>query len=502
MKMVKSLLLGSAAGLVAMAGAQAADLPVKAKPVEYVKICSIYGAGFFYIPGTDTCIKIGGFIRAEWDWNAGGSFNPGGAYFSTTGLNTRQSTYLLTRTRALMSLDIRSQTEYGTLRAYGRFAHQWTTGDFNILTDSGARGGGTGTVTYFDRAFIQLAGFTFGHAQSFFDNFVPGQISYQTNSIGSDTGGSGSNLIAYTAQFGNGFSATLSLEDRTRRDQAVADLDAGNFAINSVLVSPLVDNRGQVWPDVVANLRVDQAWGFAQINGAIHQVSAQYFNDPACAFPGTDFCGHPSDKVGWAVGGGFTLNLPWAKGDTFGATVGYAKGALNYITSDSPYRLSRYGSDTSVALGFLTDGVFTGPSAGALGTFGDIELTSGWQFFTGIEHFWWPNLRTSLYGGYLAINYNGAASTAICFNGLPFGVSTLGQCLDSDYSLWQVGSRTIWNPVPNLDIGLEIMYSKLNTAYGGLAALPANNTRPPVIGVIEDQNIWSAILRVQRNFWP
>jgi hypothetical protein len=72
MKMVKSLLLGSAAGLVAVAGAQAADLLVKAKPVEYVKICSIYGAGFFYIPGTDTCIKIGGWVRAEADFNAGG----------------------------------------------------------------------------------------------------------------------------------------------------------------------------------------------------------------------------------------------------------------------------------------------------------------------------------------------------------------------------------------------------------------------------------------------
>jgi hypothetical protein len=60
MKMVKSLILGSAAGLIAMGGAQAADLPVKAKPVEYVKICSLYGAGFWYIPGTDTCIKLGG----------------------------------------------------------------------------------------------------------------------------------------------------------------------------------------------------------------------------------------------------------------------------------------------------------------------------------------------------------------------------------------------------------------------------------------------------------
>ena len=55
MKMVKSLLLGSAAGMVAVAGAQAADLPVKAKPVQYVKICTLYGDGFYYIPGSDTC---------------------------------------------------------------------------------------------------------------------------------------------------------------------------------------------------------------------------------------------------------------------------------------------------------------------------------------------------------------------------------------------------------------------------------------------------------------
>ena len=65
MKTIKSLVLGSAAGLLAMGGAQAADLPVKAKAVEYVRICSLYGAGFFYIPGTDTCIKLGGYLRVE-----------------------------------------------------------------------------------------------------------------------------------------------------------------------------------------------------------------------------------------------------------------------------------------------------------------------------------------------------------------------------------------------------------------------------------------------------
>src|SRR5213592_4815235 len=117
MKMVKSLLLGSAAGLVAVSGTQAADLPVRAKPVEYVKVCSIYGAGFFYIPGTDTCIKIGGWVRAEVDFNAGGShsqYNNGGA-----ARNNRVDTAdVQWRSRFVTSFDIRTQTEYGTLRAY------------------------------------------------------------------------------------------------------------------------------------------------------------------------------------------------------------------------------------------------------------------------------------------------------------------------------------------------------------------------------------------------
>src|SRR5262245_26490203 len=71
-EMLKSLLLGTAAGLVAVAGAQAADMPVKAAPVQYVKICSLYGDGFYYIPGTDTCLKMGGYLRVQAEYNMGG----------------------------------------------------------------------------------------------------------------------------------------------------------------------------------------------------------------------------------------------------------------------------------------------------------------------------------------------------------------------------------------------------------------------------------------------
>src|SRR6516164_7031104 len=72
MKMVRSLLLGTAAGLVAVAGAQAADMPVKAA-VQYVKICNLYGDGFYYLPGTTICVKVGGYVRAEYGYLGGAS---------------------------------------------------------------------------------------------------------------------------------------------------------------------------------------------------------------------------------------------------------------------------------------------------------------------------------------------------------------------------------------------------------------------------------------------
>src|SRR5713101_5797596 len=127
MRTVKSLLLGSAAGLVAVAGAQAADLPVKAKPVEYVKVCSLYGAGFWYVPGTDTCLKIGSYIRVQNEWNANNGGTPIGSG-DTAGRQDRIDTSNWGfRARQSVSVDLRTQTEYGTLRSYLEIGAQWTT---------------------------------------------------------------------------------------------------------------------------------------------------------------------------------------------------------------------------------------------------------------------------------------------------------------------------------------------------------------------------------------
>src|SRR3954471_23992670 len=121
----RTLILGSAAGLIAMSGAQAADLPVKAKAVEYVRICSLYGAGFFFIPGTDTCIKIGGYLRVDTTFNGGAHGAP--AWNGDLGQQNRYADYFLARSRMALTVDTRTATEYGVVRTFGQGDFQFTT---------------------------------------------------------------------------------------------------------------------------------------------------------------------------------------------------------------------------------------------------------------------------------------------------------------------------------------------------------------------------------------
>ncbi len=475
--------------------ALAADLPVKAKAVEYVKVCSLYGQGFFYIPGTDTCIKIGGFVRTEWNHNAGGSFNPlvegAGAYY------TRGSDTLVNRTRGLVSFDVRSQTEYGTLRSYLRAAWQWTSNTDTI--------GGSSTAVYLDRAFIQFAGFTFGKTQSFFDVPDIADMTYQTEYTRNNTGGSGTPVFAYTAMLGNGVTATLSLEDYTERRANIVPVfgvgfGAGNFVGGA---DNIANNHGNETPDIVGNLRVDQAWGSAQISGALHLNQAAYyvFSQPA----GT-VTAHPDDKWGWAVAAGLLLKMPWDPKDTFAIAGSYAEGASTYVANVPGSFAARSSAaslfqDGGVAVGWWDDAYYADTAGGSRG---QLELSKIWNVNAGFQHYWTNSLRSSIWGSYTSYEANsGAVDTIVCA-ARGFGPGC------ADWNAWQVGSRTIWNPVANLDIGLEVMYTKIETAFAGgrmncvgagctLGSAPAGI---PLVQNIQDNDVWSGILRIQRNFWP
>ncbi|MCO6186632.1 porin [Rhizobium sp. L1K21] len=106
---IKSLLLGSAAALAAVSGAQAADAIVAAEPepMEYVKVCDAYGDGYFYIPGTETCLAISGFLRYDGEY--------------TFGPKDYTSQF-----RARIQLDAKNDSEYGTVYSRIRFEPQST----------------------------------------------------------------------------------------------------------------------------------------------------------------------------------------------------------------------------------------------------------------------------------------------------------------------------------------------------------------------------------------
>jgi len=502
MKIGKSLLLGSAAVLVAVVGAQAADLPVKAKPVEYVRVCSLYGAGFWYVPGTDTCLQIGSFIREEVGWNESGGIAIGlnalGGQFTRT--DTSQLGF---RTRAAIRVDLRTQTEYGTLRSF-------LVGGFET---TGATGGAPGNdVVFFGRGFVQFAGFTAGRIRSFFDINSPSVYAYLQQPANGDSDYNFRGLwgIAYTAQFGNGVSASISFEDggsssqgnsagqiRGRGDRVVNLSMGSQFGLGTTSY----DNGGWIFPDVIGALRIDQVWGYAQVSAALHNANPGYYQTGGAALAaGIQNNGHPDDARGFAVSAGFTLNdvLGW-KGDTFSVQATYSEAASSYPTPPAAYQL--YGSGNNAGFGWFSDGVFV--------TGSNVELTTVWSINGGFQHFWSPRWRTSLYGGYLEVDYDGAATTFICGASAggavaaPVGVAmtAVSNC-NPNFSLWNVGSRTQWNPHPDLDVGVDVMWNHLNTAFAGTAVLAANGARPGGLYNINDQDVVSAVFRIQRNFLP
>jgi hypothetical protein len=505
----KSFLIGCVGGLIALTGAQAADLPVKAKPVEYMKICSLYGVGFYYIPGTDMCLRIGGYVRAQAEWGStqglpfGSSYN--GLYTASNIGNARfdrgSDNFQFTG-RSMLTADARSQSEYGTIRGYLRIGAVMNNADSATFVA--------------ERAFIQFAGFTFGQTQSFFDIFSTTELmSYFDAKTSGDTYNYGVKVLAYTAQFGNGFSGTIAAElGHYKSVYGTLDGSAAAWAANG---GQTTDTAGFRMPDIVANLRVDQNWGFVGISGAIHQVAGQYYGTG-----NIETAGHPDDKYGWAASVGGLFYLPWLGArDSIGANFVYSKGAVGYATKAGNWQIMR---GDSAGVGWAADGIFdnTGLFSGVNRT--DIQLTNAWSVNAGYEHFWNPRWRTSLYGGYTRVWYDQTA-TNIANQHLPGGAGTTpcgvpvqgsvwppitltpganSSSCSPNFSFYQVGSRTQWNVTKDFYMGVDVTYTHLNTAYqgansNGSAVYPS--VGPKVASTnIDDQSIVSAIFRAQVNF--
>ncbi|MBA5777635.1 porin [Stappia sp. F7233] len=382
---IKSILLGAAAAAAAVSGAQAADLPAAPEPVDYVRVCDAFGSSFFYLPGTETCLRVAGRVRTEFRVR---NFGDDPFPFGSTGFQNRDQDGTTLRARGYVRLDARTQTEYGLLRNYT---------EIFVTQDTGS-----GASVTLDRAFIQFGGLTAGRTTSFFDFYVGDTFASVLDAGFSDAT---INLFGYTYSFGDGFSASVSVEDGVERRSGIAQLSSLGLPITTAS-SALADRYGgHRLPDFVANLRVDQGWGSAQIMGAIHQV----WNNDATANTGAE------SEIGFAIGGGITYNLPFlAEGDTVSLQAVYANGASQYL------------SPTAVV-----DAVVN--NAG-----NDLETVEGFQVGGGIFHNWSAHWNSSFNVSYVDFD-------------VPFG-----DVYDHDQLFLQ--GNLVWEPVSGLLIGAEVEY--------------------------------------------
>lgn len=413
----------------------AADLPVAPEPVEYVQICDAYGTGYFYIPGTDTCLRIRGRVRAEY------RFNNFGAAPSDWSERTRNSTS--TRARGYLRMDARTQTEYGLLRAYIDLFGTVDTPGFvqddssvpNVNNPVGSFGvEQDNTVMTLDYAFVQFGGMTIGRAQSFYDFWTGYAYGAITTVAYSDQN---LWLAGYTFDLGNGLSTSWSVEDRTARQQ---NLFTGEYLDSTGFNQGY---GGMRFPDLVANIRLDQGWGSAQIMGALTEI--RYLES------------YPSGKLGWAVGGGVEFNIPWFTSYLSGfqgvVQATFAQGALGYVNSDWQ---NVVWDATS-----LTDG--------------EDGISTAWSIAWGFQADFSPEWNAAIQASFANVRPN--------------------QLWNQNQ--WDVVGKIGWTPVSGFEIGTEVAYRNLGLGdlYPDNTINNGNPTRP-----IGQQDIISILLRVQRDF--
>jgi hypothetical protein len=424
MKLAKSLLLGSAAGLVAVTGAQAADLPVRAAaPVDYVRTCPnapIGGTGFFVIPGTETCLQISGYVRAEYRFAEN---------LDTAANRTQDDIQFFTR--GSIAFDARTPTEYGTLRSFIRI--------------NGDRGVAGAEDAYLDQGFIQFAGLTAGRITSFFSFFGGNMMTSNAGLTDPSV-----EVLAYTATFGSGFSATISVEDGLARRQGIA----GGPAYG-----------GQELPDLVANLNVTQAWGSAQIMGAIHQIR---HNVPNVIV---------DDELGFAIGAGLNVRLPMiAAGDALWLQATYTDGAFAY--SGAPNVVSDFTVGRNDA--YLN----------AAGT--SLVNTETWSIVAAFRHYWTPTIWQDIQGAYGEVDAPTAPTVAT-------GAASVATGSNMDYTWWTLGTRLNWRPVSGLTFSADVVYTQIDAdvpffAYNATTGAAIAGTRN------DDGSRWAGRLRIQRDF--
>jgi hypothetical protein len=422
MKLTKSLLLASVAGFAAVASAQAADLPSKkAAPVEYVKVCPTYGPGFFYIPGTTTCLRVGGSVTAY-------------AYGTTVWRQANDG--FNSDAEARIFLDARDNTEYGMLRTYARIGYYRSSGGDDNSGSQPRRGqwfagnGGYANLqTGFSssEAFVQLGGFLAGRTTSFaWAGLSALQFTTQNPSNGRV------NQFAYTASLGNGMSLTVAAED-------AAELREGIYHDNLAVAA-----AANKVPDAVASFDIAQSWGSLKLAGVVHQVVA----------PAPDANLATSSKTGYAGMMGAKINLPMiASGDYIYAYGAYGVGAMGRVLGNTATDTANSGAASATAAGgnasFGLGNASWGGYDAVVTDAETLKLSTSFSVGGELRHFFAPTVSAYVGGSYGAVDYGSTQMRASQSGVAPHNAN-----------MWGVALGVVWSPIAGLEINPEVAYRK------------------------------------------
>jgi len=421
MTLMKSLLLGSAATFVVVAGAQAADLPTKkgAPAAEYVKVCKIGSIAGFIVPGTDTCLKLSGLVTARYAVGATHDtyvIGEGGLLKQVT---ARQQDAYGTWTRGRLTVDAASNTAYGPLIAHMDIEAQFT-GGYAFGNNSGMSGhttlGNAGPQV--DKAWLTWAGITAGKVESFFETpWYDGGTNSDMDMFAADQS---VNALAYTATFGGGFSGTLSIESPIN---TVAQSNNHQYG----LWAPTAD--GDRSPDIVASLDIKQGWGGAHLAGILHEIRAQATS--------TNLVTYTTDTWGWGVNGGVLFNLPMlGAGADFKATATYSEGDYGQSGVGSPWYLNLGGVVNNGATGDIyinSNGGWSKPKIWTVAAGFDIPLG--------------PQFKISPEASYAHVNISDPST---------------GSLLSKNWQAFVGGATFEWAPVHNLTFDIDLLYESGN----------------------------------------
>jgi len=509
---MKSLLafLGATTAALSTTAVFAADLPTaKAAPTaEYVKVCNSFGAGYWVIPGSDTCLKIGGAFRTELNYrsNAPGGVANQQAFNLAGQVYTRDNFFM--RGRFYLNADARSNTEEGPL--VGTLSLRFT----DDTLPPGPAGGGKiavaglpagakanaglfqglpSTQTYTDQASIQWAGFTAGVAHSFFDFYTH---NYEIQSLTVAVSDQPTTLLGYTFKAGE-FSASASIEDPTARriGDSISDTGkANNNPANKTTAAYLTYGSVRI-PDFVGNVKYDNPLVTVQLSGALHDVTSVGIfgcSTLAAIKPAPLNCGNVGDTYflplgyvpggtwGYAFQGGAKVKLDSvAPGDSITGQLNYSKGAMDYSNAINYYSGTSGVYSANQNVGVPVNDAFVLPN-------GTIGLAVAKGFFLGAQHYWVPTVRSALFGSALWITN-------------PTAAQLLSPGADNA-RIWDLGVNTFWSPVKGLDLGAEVVYENLHLS-GASTLSAANAAGVTVVGYVPvNSNDFRARLRVQYSF--